>query len=128
MGQAMARSGIQAMQRAPVAGMGLPKVGTPVMAAGSNGQGYYLNQQQLNAQQMTTGGLGNLVGGPPSPQIGTQGLGSVAGLTSSGMDLQNVSRAGTLAAVTAAGRGQVRRPMLPPQAQAGQPGQPGQPS
>lgn len=44
-----------------------------------------VNSQQLNNQQIVVGGLGSLVGGPGSPQLSSQNLGSVTG---SSMDVQ----------------------------------------
>ncbi|KAJ7517817.1 hypothetical protein O6H91_21G041000 [Diphasiastrum complanatum] len=127
------KGGLIPMQRAAVPGMGPPKVPASSVAA-VTGQGYYLNPQQLNSQplnsqqlsnnkinspQMNTqqinsqqispqtlsvGGLGSLVGGPQSPQLSSQTLGSVGSVTSSPMDMQNTNRVGSLTAAAGQGR------------------------
>lgn len=111
MGQPLQRGNVAPMQRNVAAGMASPK-GNPSMS-GVPGQAFGMgaapnapqmtqNPQQLTAQQHLTaqplnstlnvGVLGPLVGNPASPQLSSQSLSSVSGLTTASMDLQNVNR------------------------------------
>ncbi|KAJ7570825.1 hypothetical protein O6H91_01G135900 [Diphasiastrum complanatum] len=69
-----------------------------------------LSSQQISPQSLSVGGLGSLVGGPQSPQLSSQTLGSVGSLTSSPMDLQNTNRVGSLTSAAGQGRTPISQP------------------